>query len=147
MFGKISTMPDGIYDQLLRMERNMDRMMGAGTRPGGIRDSAVGAYPPVNIGATTKQVDIYLFAAGLNPDAVDVTIHQQLLTISGERRLIQEAGADYYRQERYDGEFRRVITLPGDVDPEKVEAVYRDGILHITVKRLKAAKPKQVKIK
>jgi HSP20 family protein len=142
----LNIIDDGLFDELRRQEREIDRMLGLGMLPRGIRDAARGSYPPVNIGATAERVDIYLFAAGLDPKTVNITIHQQLLTVTGERVLIREAGADYYRQERYDGEFRRAITLPGDVDPEHVDATYKDGVLHITVKRLESAKPKQIKI-
>jgi HSP20 family protein len=52
----------------------------------------------------------------------------------------------YYRQERFGGEFRRVIALPEDVDPDKVEASYRDGIVQITVQRRESTKPRQIEI-
>ncbi|TLY78779.1 MAG: Hsp20/alpha crystallin family protein, partial [Gammaproteobacteria bacterium] len=54
--------------------------------------------------------------------------------------------ATYYRQERFGGEFRRVISLPEDVDPERVEAKYRDGIVQITVHRRESARPRQIEI-
>jgi HSP20 family protein len=44
------------------------------------------------------------------------------------------------------GEFRRVITLPEDADPERVDATYRDGVLHITVKRREAVRPRQITV-
>ncbi|HEY3583541.1 MAG TPA: Hsp20/alpha crystallin family protein, partial [Casimicrobiaceae bacterium] len=54
--------------------------------------------------------------------------------------------ADYYRKERYDGEFRRVITLPDDVDSDRVQASYRDGVLQITVQRREASRPRQISV-
>jgi HSP20 family protein len=54
--------------------------------------------------------------------------------------------AQYYRRERFDGEFRRVITLPDDVDPERVEAKYRDGVLQITIQRHESARPRQINV-
>ena len=92
-------------------------------------------------------MDVYLFAAGLDSGALDISIQQNLLTVAGERRLITEEGADYYRKERYDGAFRRVVTLPEDVDPDRVEASYRDGVLHIAIQRRAAARPRQIEIK
>ena len=88
-----------------------------------------------------------MFAAGVNPESLDISIQQNLLTVEGERRLSTEEGAEYYRQERFDGGFHRVITLPDDVDPEKVEASYRDGVLHIVVQRRVSAKPRQIEVK
>jgi HSP20 family protein len=54
--------------------------------------------------------------------------------------------ADYYRKERFDGEFRRVIALPDDIDPDRVDATYRDGVLHVTVQRREAARARQITV-
>ncbi|MCB1904989.1 MAG: Hsp20/alpha crystallin family protein, partial [Gammaproteobacteria bacterium] len=70
-----------------------------------------------------------------------------LLTIDGQRRLINEEGASYFRRERFDDAFHRVVTLPDDVDPDKVEASYVDGVLRITIQRRETTKPRQIEIK
>jgi HSP20 family protein len=57
-----------------------------------------------------------------------------------------EEKAEYYRRERFDGDFRRVVALPEDVDPERVEAKYRNGVLHITVRRHESARPRQITV-
>ena len=66
--------------------------------------------------------------------------------ISGQRAVSVTQEGNYYRRERYDGEFRRVITLPEDVDPERVDAKYRDGVLQITVRRRESAQPRQIAV-
>ena len=147
MFTKLGNFENSLLDEFRRMQRDIDHLFGATPSPSSIRAVARGSYPPVNIGVNPDQVDVYLFAAGLNPDRLDISIQQNLLTIAGERILITEEGADYYRKERYDGDFRRVVTLPDDVDPENVEASYRDGILHVTIQRRGSAKPRQIEIK
>ena len=106
-----------------------------------------GTYPPINIGSTPEQVDVYLFAAGLNTESLDISIQKNLLTIDGERRLITEEGATYFRRERFDDAFHRIVSLPDDVDPEKVDASYRDGVLRITIQRREAARPRQIEVK
>ena len=105
-----------------------------------------GTYPPINIGTTPERVDVYLFAAGVDPKTIDVSIQQNLLTVAGNRKLAVNPDAGYYRRERFDGEFRRVIALPDDADPERVEARYRDGVLQITVQRRQATRPRQVTV-
>jgi len=57
-----------------------------------------------------------------------------------------EEDANYYRRERFDGAFRRVLALPEDADPERVEAHYQDGVLQITVQRREAARPRQIEV-
>ena len=146
MFSTLSNFDGSLFDEFRRLEREVDEMFGPGSWPAGIRAVARGTYPPINVGSTPEQVDIYLFAAGIDPQSLDLTIQQNLLTVSGERRLITEEGADYYRKERFNGEFRRVITLPEDVDSDRVEANYRDGVLHISIKRRGSAKPRQIEV-
>ena len=66
--------------------------------------------------------------------------------MSGERRLQVNQDATYYRQERFSGPFQRVIALPEDVDPDRVEAKYNDGVLQITARRRESAKPRQIAV-
>jgi HSP20 family protein len=136
----------GLFDEFRRLEREIDQVFGAGGWPSGIRSVTRGTYPPINIGSTPEQVDVYVLAAGLDPKSIDVTIQQNLLTVAGERKLEREEGANYYRRERFEGAFRRVLSLPDDVDPARVEANYRDGVLHITVKRRESARPRQITV-
>ncbi len=147
MFGNLINFESSLFDQFRRMEQEMDELFGRGPLPAGIRSVARGTYPPINVGSTSEKVDIYLFAAGLDPKSLDISIQQNLLTVSGERRLPVNDNVNYYRQERFNGEFRRAITLPEGVDPDRVEARYRDGILHLTVPRHEAAKPRQIEVK
>ena len=129
-----------------RFENQLNQLLSRGPYSTGIRAVPRGTYPPINVGATTEQVDVYLFVAGANPEGIEVSVQQNLLTVSGRRPATVKADADYYRRERFDGDFRRVIALPDDADPERVEARYRDGILHITVHRRQAVKPRQVQV-
>ena len=98
------------------------------------------------MGSTADRVDVYVFASGIDPKALDISIQQNLLVISGQRAVSVAQEGNYYRRERYDGEFRRVITLPEDVDPERVDAKYRDGVLQITVRRRESAQPRQIAV-
>jgi len=147
MFGVWNDFGDSLLDEFRRMQRDMDQVVGGVPWPSSIRAVARGTYPPVNIGNTPEQVDVYLFAAGLDTGSLDISMQQNLLTVAGERKLPVEEGAEYYRKERYDGAFRRVVNLPDDVDPDQVEAAYRDGVLHISVKRHAETRPRQIEIK
>jgi HSP20 family protein len=147
MFGTLNTSGAGLLDEFRRMEREMNQLFGGSPWPNSIRAVARGTYPPINIGSTAEQVEVYLFAAGLDPETLDISIQQNLLTVAGDRKLQLEKDADYYRKERYDGGFRRVVTLPEDVDPDQVTAGYRDGVLHVTIKRRESTRPRQIKVK
>lgn len=146
MFGNRTDFGGSLFDDFGRLQAQMDELFGAWPLGASIRSVAGGSYPPVNVGSTPEQVDIYLFAAGLDPASLDISIQQNLLTVAGERKAPVEENVAYYRKERYDGGFRRVVTLPDDADPEQVEARYRDGVLQIHVKRREAARPRQIEV-
>jgi HSP20 family protein len=147
MFGDLTNFEGSLFDDLWRMQREMDEAFTRWPWPAGIRSVARGTYPPLNVGVTPEKADVYLFVAGMNPKALDLSIQRNLLTISGERKVPEREGVQYYRDERFDGPFRRVVTLPEDVDPEKVEATYTDGVLHVSVQRREATRPRQIEIK
>ena len=148
MFGTfLTTLDPSLIDNFRRLEGEMDQLLGRSAYPAGIRAVPRGTFPPINIGATPERVDVYLFAAGVDPKSMDVSIQQNLLTVSGNRKVAVNPEAEYYRRERFDGEFRRVISLPDDVDPDRVEAKYRDGVLQVTVQRRQPARPRQVEVR
>lgn len=146
MFGSLPSFRGGFFDDFRRLEDEMDQVFGRSSWPAGIRSVARGTFPPINVGSTPEQVDVYLFASGLDPASLDISLQQNLLTVSGERKAPGDKDAQYYRKERYEGAFRRAISLPEDVDPERVEAHYEDGVLRIHVKRREAARPRQIKV-
>jgi HSP20 family protein len=146
MFGIPSNMPSSLFDELWRFQQEVDELFGGGSPPSGIRSLPRGSFPGVNVGQTPQRVDVYLFASGIDPKSLDISIQQNLLTVAGKRELRVEEEADYYRQERFSGEFRRVISLPEDVDPERVQAKYVDGIVQIAVERRASARPRQIEI-
>jgi len=146
MFSGLRNLEGNLFDEFRRMQQELDEVGASGRWPTGIRTTAKGSFPPINVGSTQESVDVYVYASGLDTESLDISIQHNLLTIVGERNLITEEGADYYRRERFDGGFRRVVTLPDDVDPEKIEAQYRDGVLHVVVPRKEATRPRQIPV-
>lgn len=146
MFGSLTNFEGSLFDDFRRVQQEMDRAFGQLSWPVAIRSVARGSYPPINVGATPERVDVYLFAAGLDPKTIDISIQQNLLSIAGERPVQLRESTTYYRNERFSGSFRRVISLPDDVDQDKVEAKYQDGILHISIQRREASQPRRIAI-
>ncbi len=77
---------------------------------------------------------------------IEISLHDGVLTIAGERRTETQGGEKAERSERYVGKFRRSITLPTRVDANKVSATYKDGILTVTLPKAEEAKPKQIQV-
>ena len=147
MFGSLFGSSDSrVFDDFRLVENDLDQIVGRFAPSAAIRAPQRAAFPPANVGATPERVDVYLFAAGMEPKSLDISIQQNLLIVSGARTVPVNEQADYYRKERFDGEFRRVIVLPDDVDPDRVDATYRDGVLHVTIQRREAARPRQISV-
>ena len=83
---------------------------------------------------------------GMRKEDIEISLHDGMLTISGERKSETREGDKAERTERYIGRFRRSITLPTRVDANKVSATYKDGILTITLPKAEEAKPKQIQV-
>ena len=113
-----------------------------------LSQNSLRTYPKVNMGVTDKSVEVYLFIPGMNVSDIDVTIEKNLLSISGERKPEAELveSEAFNRRERFMGKFKRTIALPEDVNPDQTEAVYRDGILHISVAKKEEVQPRQIKV-
>lgn len=130
-----------------RMEQEFDDLFETWAPwSGGIRSLPAGTFPAINVGNTPESVTVYVFAPAIDPKSLEVSMQENVLSVSGKREIAPEKEATYYRQERFTGSFRRIISLPEDVDPDKVEATYRDGILQISVQRRASAKPRQIEI-
>ena len=83
---------------------------------------------------------------GMRKDDIEISLHDGMLTIAGERKTETQGGEKAERSERYIGKFRRSITLPTRVDADKVSATYKDGILTVTLSKAEEAKPKQIQV-
>jgi HSP20 family protein len=141
-----SLFPRDLFAEVDRLQREMQQAFDTDSPT--IRGFARG-YPALNVGNTPTSVEIYAFAPGLDPAKVDVNLDRGVLTIEGERAASVPAGGDKsttHINERFEGRFRRVISLPDDVDPTAVNASYRDGVLHVSVKRRESALPRRIEV-
>jgi HSP20 family protein len=108
----------------------------------------VGVYPLVNLSEDQDHIYVRAELPGVNPEDLDITIKEQHLVIRGERRIpTEEKNVNYHRRERESGFFRRVLRLPSQVDPNKVEAACKDGVLTITLAKPEEVKPRQITVK
>jgi HSP20 family protein len=103
--------------------------------------------PPVDLTEGDAGFTLKVELAGFSKDDVQVEIEDNRLTLKGERKReanVQEA--QYYREERAYGSFRRSFTLPVAVDADKAEAIFKDGLLKLTLPKAEEAKPKPIRI-
>lgn len=141
-----SFFPRDILAEMDRLQRDMQQAFDLSPT---IRGLSRGSYPALNVGGTPEAIEIYAFAPGIDPASLEVNLERGLLTIAGERKTqMPEPGtkASVHINERFNGAFRRVLTLPDDADPDAVSAQLNDGLLRISIKRKASALPRRVNI-
>ena len=130
------------------LRREMDRLFdnfGLGSTYSPLRRHR--AYPALNVWDAGDTLCAEAEVPGILKDDLEVYAVGNELTIKGRRKQIDEKNSNYHRQERGTGEFARVLTLPVDVDADKVEAVLKDGVLMVRMPKAESAKPKQIAVK
>jgi HSP20 family protein len=150
MYPSLWRVPGDLFAEFDDLQRQMERLLGPQGPTSSIRAVQRGSFPAVNIGVTPDAVEIYAFAPGIDAGSLEVSVDRGLLTIAGKREAKrQEAGAkaNVYAAERIHGEFRRVLSLPDDADPDKVDASYRNGIVHIHIQKRETSKPRRITVK
>lgn len=130
-----------LRDEMERMVRHA-----FGSQP---EDTAlIAAWSPVlDVEETEQAFEIHVEAPGVEPEDIDVTLEEGVLTVSGERKFYEDKQQDGFRRiERRFGRFRRSLRLPAPVDSEKVEATYDAGMLTVKVPKTEAARPHKIQV-
>ncbi len=149
MYEAMLNYPNSLFGQFERLRREMDDVFGVSGLPSSIRSVASGTAPAVNVGRTPNSVEIYAFAPGLDASKIDVSLDRGVLRIAGERPSLlngDQAKVNVYARERGVGSFTRAISLPDEVDPEKIQASYRDGVLQVSIARRESEQPKRITV-
>ena len=142
--------PSAAFDPFVDVRRLHDEMnrLFDSVNAGAPVVSSLSSFPPVNIWAGAEGLAVTAEVPGVSPDDVEVTVTEDVLTIAGERKApAAEEGVEWRRRERAFGPFRRVVQLPYRVDPDKVSARFRDGVLEVELHRPEEDKPRRIAIK
>lgn len=137
-----------VFSELSRLQGVLDQVFRPAERSS-IRSLTGAAFPVINVGATPDAIEVMALAPGLDPKTLQLTVDRGLLVISGERPSeVPEAGegTSVYAQERFTGQFKRVVSLPDDADAAKVDAHYQDGILRVTVAKRESSRPRRIEV-
>ncbi len=135
--------------ELSRLTTEMDRLFGElmGRRAG--QDSVLTASwaPAVDIRETKDAIEVTAELPGMNPEDVEVTVENGVLSIRGQR-VFEKSTEDttYHRMERGYGVFERRFSLPRSANAERIDAKFKHGLLTLTVPKREEAKPRSVKV-
>jgi HSP20 family protein len=136
-----------VYTPVLSLSRELDRLFESPFAQL-LGDDVNGGFAPaleLRENADTYAVSVEL--PGVDRKDVQVSLHEGVLTVSGERRQeIEAKEGEYFRTERRYGRFQRQVSLPAAVKAEAVKAAYKDGVLTITLPKTAEAKPRQIDI-
>jgi HSP20 family protein len=132
------------FAALLGLQRAMDGVMGNDWF--GSRTSGSGAFPLINVFNDGEDFVLVAELPGVKKEDLDIQVRGDTLRIQGKKAIAYEDGASVHRRERAAGQFDRTLTLPAEVDAQKVSAEYRDGVLSLRLPRAESAKPRTVTI-
>ena len=134
-------------DRLLAAVTRADGRAGEGRGGEGRADAQENAWvPAVDVVEREDAIRLAVEVPGVDPAALDVTVNDRVLTVSGERRLARPEGATAYRLERRYGRFARSLTLPRTVDAERIAARYEHGVLHLELPKRPEAQPRRIAV-
>ncbi len=123
----------------------INRLFGLATRPA---ESFGDWSPALDAFEDKDKYTVSIEVPGLKKEDLNVTVHDGVLTISGERKTEKDVKeGTVHRTERYYGKFSRSVSLPAAVRADKVSAAYKDGVLTVEVPKAEEAKPKTIEVK
>jgi HSP20 family protein len=131
-------------DTLLGLQRALDSFRDSpwlGSSPSG-----GGTYPPLNVFRKGDDFVVIAEIPGLAKENLDIQVKNNTIRIAGSKAVAYPEKAGVHRRERLTGHFDRVVTLPVEVEIDKVQADYRDGILALLLPRAEHDKPRSIRI-
>jgi len=134
---------------LISFQERMNRLFDdAFQRKGELSPMVKGDWSPaVDVFETKEAIELRAELPGLSASDVDISLENDVLTLSGERTMSKAVKDEHYhRVERSYGCFTRSFALPRRVHKDKIKATFKDGVLHVTLPKAEEAKPKQIKI-
>jgi HSP20 family protein len=131
---------------LAEIQDEMNRLFDTSLRRHGGFEGAFS--PALDMVVEKDNVVVTADLPGLTKDDISVTLQDNYLTIKGEKRHeVEQKEANYFLSERVHGSFTRTIELPTAVDAKRIDARFKDGVLHVTLPKTEEAKPKQMEVK
>ena len=132
------------FDALVQFQQALDAFRASGWLNAG--PSAGGAYPPLNVFRKGDDIIILTEVPGVRKDDLEVQVKGNTIRIAGRKAVQYGEGVSLHRRERTSGTFDRALTVPVEIDAERVRAECRDGILALYLTRAEHDKPKSIAI-
>lgn len=143
-----TSMTDPFWEFRSEVDRLFDRFFeDFGLRPLSWAGEYGAFQPKVDVAETESEIQVSAELPGLEEKDIEVSLGDGTLTLKGERRWESEdKGKDYHRREQAYGSFHRVIPLPAEVDADKANASFKNGVLTVTLPKAAAARSRKIEI-
>jgi HSP20 family protein len=135
--------PDA-FDALVQFQRALDSFRDSTWLDESV--SGGGAFPPLNVFSKGDDIVLICEVPGVNKRELQIEVKGNTVRLAGERVLSYGDRASVHRRERGQGKFDRTVTLPVEIDADRVKAEYRDGILALFLPRSESSKPRAIAI-
>ena len=108
--------------------------------------AGTGAFPPINVFQQGDNLVAILELPGVNKNELEIQAKDNTIRISGKKAIAYEGGVSLHRRERHSGMFDRTLTVPIQIDANRIKAEYRDGVLALFIPRAEGDKPRTIAI-
>ena len=105
-----------------------------------------GPFPPINVFQQGDDILAIIELPGVHKDSLQIQAKENTIRVAGKKVVTYPEGVSIHRRERAFGEFDRTLSLPIQLDPDRIKAEYRDGILALFLPRSERDKPRSIKI-
>jgi HSP20 family protein len=134
------------FRDLRQMDETMNRLWRGYSGLPSFREGAEDWNILVDVIQNPDQIIVKASLPGIDPDAIDVAVEDNILTLRADRKSEIEEGAVYLLQERPTGSFYRAIRLPDTIDTNKIECSYENGVLTMTMPKSEEKKKRRIKV-
>lgn len=139
---------EGPFGDVDHLRREMMRLLDTAVGDGFGDTAGVGVFPPINITQDNDNFYVRAEIPGMKPEQLSISAQKNRISLSGSREIPPEHDrVSYHRRERAEGSFSRTLTLPTEVDAERVDARYAAGVLTLTLPKAEEAKPRQITVR
>jgi len=133
------------FDTLLNLQRALE----ASYASDWLQDltTSRGPFPPMNVFQQGDDILVIIELPGMDKNNLQIQAKENTIRISGKKAVDYPGGVSVHRRERISGEFDRTLSIPVQLDPDRIKAEYRDGILALFLPRAESDKPRTITIK
>jgi HSP20 family protein len=132
------------FDALFEFQRALESQLESDWLRGAT--AGTGAFPPINVFQQGDDLVAIVELPGINKSDLEIQAKNNTIRISGTKEIDYDEGTSVHRRERHSGTFDRTLTVPIQIDADRIKAEYRDGVLALFIPRVESDKPRTISI-